>query len=61
MLLSNVAPGAPVDMSNAKTGTGGDVKSAALTTTTDSGDLVLILRGDPVHERPASQRRPRAT
>jgi hypothetical protein len=41
VLLDNVAPGAPVDMSNAKKGTGGDVKSAALTTTAD-GDLVLI-------------------
>ncbi len=41
VLLANVAPGAPVDMSNVKTGTGGDVKSAPLTTTAD-GDLILI-------------------
>jgi hypothetical protein len=43
VLLDNVAAGAPVDMSNVKTGTGGDVKSEAMTTTTD-GDLILIFK-----------------
>ena len=43
MLLDNVAPGAPVDMSNAKTGSGGDVKSGTMTTTAD-GDLVMIFK-----------------
>lgn len=43
VLLSNVAPGAPVDMSNAKTGSGGSLKSSTMTTTAD-GDLVLIFK-----------------
>jgi len=43
VLLSNVAPGAPVDMSNGKTGSGGSLKSSTMTTTAD-GDLVLIFK-----------------
>jgi hypothetical protein len=51
VLLSNVAPGAPVDMSNAKTGTGGDLKSASMTTTAD-GDLILILKATDFSNAP---------
>ncbi|HEY6299369.1 MAG TPA: hypothetical protein VIW95_06960 [Candidatus Binatus sp.] len=51
VLLDNVAPGAPVDMSNVKTGTGGDVKSAGLTTTAD-GDLVLIFAATDFENAP---------
>jgi hypothetical protein len=57
VLLNNVAPGAPVDMSNAKTGTGGDVKSTALTTTTD-GDLVLIFKATDFSNAPLSAQTP---
>ena len=57
ILLNNVAPGAPVDMSNAKTGTGGDVKSAALTTTTD-GDLVLIFKATDFSNAPLTAQTP---
>ena len=57
VLLSNVAPGSPVDMSNAKTGTGGDVKSAALTTTTD-GDLVLIFKATDFSNAPLTAQTP---
>lgn len=41
VLLDNVAPGAPVDMSNVNTGNGGKVTSSSMTTTAD-GDLILI-------------------
>jgi hypothetical protein len=51
VLLSNVAPAAPVDMSNGKTGTGGDVKSTALTTTADA-DLVLIFKATDFSNSP---------
>jgi hypothetical protein len=57
VLLSNVAPSAPVDMSNAKTGTGGDVKSTALTTTTD-GDLVLIFKATDFSNAPLTAQTP---
>jgi hypothetical protein len=57
VLLSNVAPGAPVDMSNAKTGTGGDVKSTALTTTAD-GDLVLIFKATDFSNAPLTAQTP---
>jgi hypothetical protein len=43
VLLDNVAPSAPVDMSNAKTGAGGDIKSESMTTTAD-GDLIMIFK-----------------
>jgi hypothetical protein len=43
VLLDNVASGVPVDMSNVKTGTGGDLKSTAMATTAD-GDLILIFK-----------------
>jgi len=43
VLLDNVAPSAPVDMSNAKTGSGGSLKSSTMTTTAE-GDLVLIFK-----------------
>src|SRR5579862_2974073 len=57
VLLNNVAPGAPVDMSNAKTGTGGDVKSTALTTTAD-GDLVLIFKATDFSNAPLTAQTP---
>ena len=43
VLLDNVAPGAPVDMSNVNTGNGGKVTSSSMTTTAD-GDLILIFK-----------------
>jgi hypothetical protein len=43
VLLDNVPSAAPVDMSNVKTGAGGDLKSTSMTTTAD-GDLVLIFK-----------------
>ena len=43
LLLDNVATGAPVDVSNVKTGTGGTVHSDSITTTAD-GDLILIFK-----------------
>jgi hypothetical protein len=51
VLLSNVAPGAPVDMSNAKTGAGGDIKSESMTTTAD-GDLILIFKATDFSNSP---------
>lgn len=57
VLLSNAAPGAPVDMSNVKIGTGGDVKSAALTTTAD-GDLILIFKATDFANAPLSAQAP---
>lgn len=51
IVLNNVAQGSPVDMSNAKTGAGGEVKSSALTTTTD-GDLVLIFKATDFSNAP---------
>ena len=57
VLLDNVAPTAPVDMSNAKTGTGGDVKSTALTTTAD-GDLVLIFKATDFSNAPLTAQTP---
>src|SRR5579863_5333637 len=56
VLLSNVAS-APVDMSTSKTGTGGDVKSAALTTTAD-GDLVLIFKATDFSNAPLTAQTP---
>ena len=44
VLLDNVAADAPVDMSNGKTGTGGDREVAASMTTTADGDLILIFK-----------------
>ena len=43
LLLDNIAPGAPVDMSNVNTGTGGIVGCKSMTTTAD-GDLILIFK-----------------
>jgi hypothetical protein len=43
VLLDNVAPGAPVDMSNVQTGNGGAVKSGTMMTTAD-GNLILIFK-----------------
>ncbi len=57
VLLGNVAPGAPVDMSNVHTGTGGDVKSTALTTTAD-GDLILIFKATDFSNAPLTAQTP---
>ena len=43
LLLDNVPSAAPVDMSNVKTGAGGNLKTESMTTTAD-GDLVLIFK-----------------
>jgi hypothetical protein len=43
VLLANAATDAPVDMTSGNTGTGGDVKSAQMTTTAN-GDLILIFK-----------------
>lgn len=56
VLLANAAATAPVDMSNVKTGAGGDLKSTSMTTTAD-GDLVLIFKSTdfgnaPLHWQP---------
>ena len=53
VLLSNVAPGAPVDMSNVQTGNGGSLKSASMTTTAD-GDLILIFKATDFVNAPLS-------
>jgi hypothetical protein len=57
ILLDNVAQGSPVDMSNGKTGSGGDVKSSALTTTAD-GDLVLIFNATDFGNAPLAAQTP---
>lgn len=57
VLLSNVAPSAPVDMSNGTTGGGGDLKSSALTTTAD-GDLILIFKATDFSNAPLSAQAP---
>jgi hypothetical protein len=56
VLLDNAAETAPVDMSNVKTGAGGDLKSTSMTTTAD-GDVVLIFKSTdfssaPLHWQP---------
>jgi hypothetical protein len=57
VLLSNVAPGAPVDMSNVQTGNGGAVKSVPLTTTVD-GNLILIFAATDFSNAPLSAQTP---
>jgi hypothetical protein len=51
VLLDNVPSAAPVDMSNVKTGAGGDLKSISMTTTAD-GDLVLIFKSTDFSNAP---------
>jgi hypothetical protein len=51
VVLDNVAAGGPVDMTNAKTGAGGDVKSESMTTTADS-DLILIFKATDFSNAP---------
>ena len=51
VLLDNVAAGAPVDMSNVKTGSGGTVHSDSMTTTAD-GDLILIFKATDFSNAP---------
>lgn len=51
VLLSNVAPGSPVDLTNGKTGGGGDVTSDSLTTTAD-GDVILIFKATDFSNAP---------
>jgi hypothetical protein len=51
VLLDNVPSAAPVDMSNAKTGAGGNLKSESMTTTAD-GDLVLIFKATDFSNAP---------
>ena len=51
VLLDNVAPAAPVDMSNAKTGSGGDIKSESMTTTAD-GDLIMVFKATDFSNSP---------
>lgn len=51
VLLANAAEGAPVDMTSGNTGTGGDVKSAPVTTTAN-GDLILIFQATDFSSAP---------
>jgi len=60
VVLDNVATGSPVDMSNVKTGTGGDVKSESMTTTAD-GDLILIFQATDFANAPLQWQVPENT
>jgi hypothetical protein len=57
VLLDNVPAAAPVDMSNAKTGSGGNVKSESMTTTAD-GDLILIFKSTDFSNAPLQWQAP---
>jgi hypothetical protein len=57
VLLDNVPSAAPVDMSNVKTGAGGNVKSESMTTTAD-GDLILIFKSTDFSSAPLQWQAP---
>jgi hypothetical protein len=57
VLLSNVAAGTPVDMSNVQTGNGGAVKSLPMTTTVD-GNLILIFAATDFSNAPLQAQTP---